>query len=137
MSTINQCKNTIHEEYKHKYYNNKLSFQNIHTLIKLHKTSISIRPIKNRTNTTAYPLATQLSALIRQHIRLPNSYNVNNRIQVISELQSLHINHNTRISSFDISNMFTNIPTQNTIQIMQDILQRQEAPHAVIYDITD
>jgi hypothetical protein len=42
------------------------------------------------------------------------------------DLKSITINKNTRICSFDITNMYTNIPKKDTITITKNILQNHD-----------
>jgi hypothetical protein len=90
--------------------NLNLSAPNIHGLIKIHKPQQPIRPIVNWKNVPAYKLAKFFSSILNQAISLPNTFNVNNSPQLITDLQQLEIQPNTRLASFDISNKYTNIP---------------------------
>jgi hypothetical protein len=67
ISNITQRKDTTSKEYKHTHHNLNPTTPMIQALIKAHKVPISIQPIINWKNAPAYPLATQLSALLKQH----------------------------------------------------------------------
>jgi hypothetical protein len=77
----------------------------------------------------------QLSELIKQCARLASSYNIYNTIQLLSELQHANIDQNTGICSFDISNMYTNIPTLATAFVIQDN-ERQGTPAEITQVLT-
>jgi hypothetical protein len=104
-STINQCTNIIPMIHKHKYYTSNPTPPRIHALIKLNKNPTSIRQKVNWKNTPSYQLATQLSILIKQYVRLPNTY-INNTTHLISDLQNINIDQDTRICSFDVTNSY-------------------------------
>jgi hypothetical protein len=47
-----------------------------------------------------------------------------NTTDLVSELKELKINQNCRICSFDITNMYTNIPTEFISNIITEILNK-------------
>ena len=81
-------------------------------LPKVHKTNIAIRPIINWRNAPAYRLAKLVSDIIKKEIPLPNTFNVKNTVQLIKDLQEISISECTHLASFDIKDMYTNIPTK-------------------------
>jgi hypothetical protein len=44
-------------------------------------------------------------------------------MHLITDLQAIEINENTRLCSFDIENMYTNIPKNNIISVINNILR--------------
>jgi hypothetical protein len=44
-------------------------------------------------------------------------------MHLLTDLQTIEINENTRLCSFDIENMYTDIPKNNLIIIINNILQ--------------
>jgi hypothetical protein len=69
-----------------------------------------IRPIINWKNPPAYELAKQFSKTLHNHLQLPYIYNIQNSIQLITDLKTIELSKDTRLCSFDITNMYTNIP---------------------------
>jgi hypothetical protein len=122
---IKQFPEHIPKNTQWKYYNMNPQTPNILALLKLHKTPLSVRPIVNWCNSPAYKLATYLTKILKQNIQLPYTYNIKNTPHVIKDLQDLQLNNNTRICSFDISNMSTNIPTKRVTTIINTILNNQ------------
>lgn len=51
-------------------------------------------------------------------MKLPNKYNLKNSIELAEHLKNVHVNKNTKLFSFDISNMYTNIPVNETVSII-------------------
>jgi hypothetical protein len=82
----------------------------LHELVKLHKTPISVRPIINRCNSPAYKLAIYLTQILKENTQLPSRYNITNTLHLITNLQNLNINEDTRMYSFNISKG-TNMPS--------------------------
>jgi hypothetical protein len=95
---------------------------NLHATIKLYKQNTPIRPVVNWKNLPAYNLAKFVTNTLKETLDLPFTYNIKNSSQLINNLNNI-INENTRICSFDIKDMYTNIPQQDTILIIHNILQ--------------
>jgi peptide methionine sulfoxide reductase MsrA len=133
--SVNSCKLLIRSKEKQKYYNNNPNSPTLHALTKLHKTPITIRPVINWKNAPAYKIASFLTKIIREYITLPNTFNIQNTMNLIAELNNININHNTRIRSFDITNMYTNIPLNTLVNIIQCTLSKEDVPQAIIYEI--
>jgi hypothetical protein len=84
---------------------------NLHATIKLHKPNTSIRPIINWKESPAYELAKHLSQILGNHLHLPHTwYNTHNSINLIIDLKTIEISKDTRIWSYGIENIHTNIP---------------------------
>jgi hypothetical protein len=80
-----------------------------------------MRPVVNWRNAPTYKLAKFLSDILKQHITLPNAYNVKNTPQLIMDLKLIEINPNSRLASFDVSSMYTNIPTRYLRSIIEKV----------------
>jgi hypothetical protein len=50
---------------------------------------------------------------------MPNSFIVKNSVQLMKDLQDIEINENSWIRSFDIRNIYTNIPPKDLIDIIK------------------
>jgi hypothetical protein len=103
-----------------------LNAPHIFGMIKLHKPQNPIRPIVNWKGSPSYKLAKFITSKLKEIIQLPNIYNIQNSINLIENLNKLDINEDTRLCSFNISNMYTNIPLTETINIIQSILNRDQ-----------
>jgi hypothetical protein len=94
----------------------------IYGTIKLHKHNKPIRPIINWRNSPGNKLDTLLNIVLGNTIQLPYIYNVSNSVKFINNLKELNIKSDAKICSFDITNMYTNIPQQelrNIIYVMR------------------
>ena len=91
-------------------------------LPKVHKNNLPLRPILTAFNTTSYKLAkylvTLLEPLTTNQYTLPNSYSFCQYLQSLSTSQPLHM------ASYDITSLFTNIPLNETIDIICNIIFR-------------
>ena len=57
------------------------------------------------------------------YVPLPYAFNVKNTTYLINELQGIPYNQNLKLASFDITNMYRNIPTHDLITIINEIFQ--------------
>jgi hypothetical protein len=137
MNTINKCNIHINKSNKHKFYKPKTEAPTLRATIKIHKNPIKIRPIVNWKNAPAYQLATQTSKFLTQYIQLPYTFNVTNTTQLIEELRTIPVNTNTRVCSFDITNMCTNIPTTQIKDIIITCLNNNNVYEDVKTEISN
>jgi hypothetical protein len=56
-------------------------------------------------------LGKHLNTLLNNTLTLPHTFNVQNSYSLTQSLQDIEIDENTKLCSFDIENMYTNIPT--------------------------
>jgi hypothetical protein len=99
-------------------YKHETNGPNLHATIKLHKQNTHIRPIINCRNAPAYELAKYLTKTIHKCLYLRNTYNIQNSIRLTTYLQSIKINEDVRICSFNVENMYTNIPKTEVVNII-------------------
>jgi hypothetical protein len=100
----------------------------IHGTIILHKDDKPIRPIVNWKNSPGYKLATLLVKQLKNTIQLPNAFNIPNSERLIHSLKEINIQNGTKICSFDIKNMYTNIPQKELINIISNTLTNNNTP---------
>jgi hypothetical protein len=113
---------TIKNEQKWKLKSMNPTPPAINGLIKLRKENNPIRPVVNMRTSPSYKLAGFVSKWLSTLIQLPFSFNVKNSPQLIQDLSELKFESQFRMCSFDISNMYTNIPTETLPVIMQGIM---------------
>jgi hypothetical protein len=83
----------------------------IHGTIKLHKQENPVSTIVNWKVSPGYKLVKHLNIILNNTLQLPNAFNVQNTNILAQSLNQIEINENTQLCSFDIENMYTNIPT--------------------------
>jgi len=87
--------------------------------LKLHKTDIPIRPVINNRTAPAYKLARYLTKTLDQYILLNNYSNVTNSTNLANDLTKLEIHENHRMISFDIKDLYVNLPIDETLNIIK------------------
>jgi hypothetical protein len=104
----------------------------IRGLIKIHKQNAPIRPIVNWQQAPAYKLAKLLSDRLTAELQLPFTFNVKSSPHLMLEIQDIKpYNPNLRLASFDITNMYTNIPTLQLPIIISNICKFQNTPSEI------
>lgn len=94
-------------------------------LIKLHKEGNPCRPVVSYTTAPAYHLAKNINEKFRQVTNFQPKNTVINSIDLAEKLSSLPFNsHSYKLVSFDVSNMFPNIPTRDCIPLIKNTLEK-------------
>ena len=120
-TSINKCQQIINKDTKWNYINLNPTPPNIWGHIKIHKNNNPIRPIVNWTNAPAYKLAKKSAKDLQKYIPLPYAFNVKNSIHLMKDLLDIPYDNNIKLASFDIMNMYTNIPTDELLNIIQNL----------------
>jgi len=105
---------------KWKYINLNPGTPVLRGLIKVHKEDTPIRPIVNFRNAPTYNLAKMLANILMKYIPLPSVYNVQNSVQLMKNLENIPCTPDLRLASLVISNMYTNIPTNKLLDIIEN-----------------
>ena len=92
----------------------------LYALPKIHKENTPVRPILSAIGTHNYQLAKFLVPILEPITT--NEFTIKNSHSFASELKELKFNHPIYIASFDITQLYTNIPLQETIDICLDSL---------------
>jgi len=87
--------------------------------LKLHK-GIPIKPVINNRTAPTYKLAKHMTKKLTQHIALNKQYNITNSTNLAKHLVKLEITDIHRLITFDINDLYVNIPIQETINIAQE-----------------
>jgi len=102
---------------------NKPRAPNLNALIKFHKPGNPICPVVNNINAPAHKLAKFLTKILKEYIALPYQYNTKKSITLAHELKQLKINTNHKLVTYDIKDLYVNIPTKETLEITQSLLE--------------
>ena len=89
-------------------------------LPKIHKDGCPIRPIISSVNTYNYKLAKYMVEILSYLVE-DNSYMLVDTFDFVNKISKLDVNVDKQMVSFDVESLFTNIPVNETIEI---ILQR-------------
>jgi len=122
-------------ENKGKFINLNSEPPNLRGLIKVHKTNTPIRPIANFGNAPSYKLAKMFTGILKSYIPLPNIYNVQNSVQLMRDLSDIPFVPGRKLASLDISDLYTNIPTEDIINIISNLCKAHNLDKALTKDI--
>ena len=94
----------------------------LNALIKIHKPDNPIRPVVNNTNAPTYKIAKLLVNKLHEHLQLKYHYNVKDSVSLASDLTKLIINEHHRMITFDIKDLYVNIPIPETFAITKQLV---------------
>jgi len=100
--------------------------------IKIHKTKNPIRPVVNNGNAPSYKIVKFLVNKLHEHLNLKYQYNVKNSISLANDLTKLKIDENHRMITFDIADLYVNIPITETLAITKHLLSEHNDEHTTI-----
>jgi hypothetical protein len=120
-ATIQLCKPILPQRSDKTLIHMNPTAPSIRGVPKIHKVDYPIRPIINWKNAPAYKLPKTLNTLLQFHIPLPNVFNVKNSIHLMEDLTDFPCTGTIKFASFDIENMYPNIPTDELISIVQNM----------------
>jgi len=107
----------------------------LQALPKVHKPNIPIRPLVNHTSAPAHKVAKKLQQIIQQHITFHNHTSIKNTTELVNKIKDTHVPHNSTLSSFDITNLYTIVPINETIQLLHNMLIENNTPSTHIQEI--
>ena len=112
-------RNLIHKDKRWKLVNPNPSPPTIRGLMKIHKIDTPIRPTVNWREAPAYKLVKNLMKDINNFIPLPYTFNIKNSIQLMNDLIEIPFKNDLKFASFDITNMYMDIPTHELANIIK------------------
>ena len=105
----------------------------IYGLVKVHKEGNPVRPVVSMIGTPEYQLAKFLDSIIKPYI--PQTYMLQSTNQFLDHLNEFKFDSNHKLVSFDVSSLFTNVPLDDTIQIIANtIYSEQQNPNRPIFE---
>ena len=96
----------------------------IYGLVKVHKNNYPLRPVIMMIDSPEYELAKFMNSLIKPLV--PNKYMLNSTDDFLMKLNNSNISSNDKLVSFDVVSLFTNIPLNETINIIADYVFSDE-----------
>ena len=88
-------------------------------LPKIHKPNVPIRPLVNFTTAPSYKISKILTRILKNSINLKNNHSIKNNIEFINKMKDIKLQPNYKIASFDIVDLYTNIPVRETLSILK------------------
>jgi len=122
---LQQC-NLIIDKKKIKFLTQKNpQTPTLNAQIKLHKPGNPIRPVTNNTKAPSYKIAKHLTDVLSWNLHTSNQYNVKNSIAMAENLTKIEINENHKLITYDIKNLYINIPIHETLKITELMLNKE------------
>ena len=100
----------------------------IYFLKKLHKNPISVRPIVSNVNSPTSNLSNFMDILLKPIVKTFPQILLNTT-QLLLEIETLNIPNDSFLASLDVSALYTNIPTEESIDIIIKYLEDYKQPH--------
>jgi len=94
----------------------------LNALLKSHIPNIPIRSVINNRDAPAYKTAKKLNTILNNHLQLDNEHVTINSNTLTNELINLKINNKQRFLTFDVKDLYFNIPIRETIDITRNQL---------------
>jgi len=123
--TINECQQLICKGARWRYTNFNPTAPALRGLLKIHKEDNPIRNNVNWKNAPAYKLAKILTKKLVSNIPLPYTFNISNTVQLLNDLIDIPYDSSIKFASFDLTNMYSNIPTKELLRIINTICEEQ------------
>jgi hypothetical protein len=103
--------------------------------IKMHKPDRPIRPVINNIPAPSYKLAKFLNRKLTHMLALPHTFTVTNSLELARELTQLQIAATHKTVTFDISDLYVNLPTTELTTTTKFWLQRILTPPTIIQQL--
>ena len=78
-------------------------------------------------NAPNYKIAKHLEATLNKHLRLNNYHNVKNSTNLATDLTKIKLNENHKLITYDIKDLYVNIPIEETLTITKSLLLKSNA----------
>ena len=107
----------------------------LYCLPKIHKQEIPYRPIVASINSPAHKLSTFLSKQLPIILNFQPKYSVKNSIDFCKEIKDTPITNSSILFSFDVVNLFNNIPTSDCLDILRNSLSITNTSDSIAVNI--
>jgi hypothetical protein len=104
--------------------------------IKIHKSDYPIRPVVNNINFPTYKISKLLVNKPNGYLNRGRHYNVKDSITLDRDLTKLKIDEKHRMITFDIKDLYVNIPIKETLRITTTLLSQYNNEHTTKQIIT-
>ena len=97
----------------------------LYGLPKIHKDNVPIRPVVSYMGCPAYKLAKILNRELRQRLHFKPKYSLQNTLDLVNKIKDVALPTHSLLLSLDVDSMFTNIPSEETLGILSDLMERR------------
>jgi len=89
----------------------------VNAQIEINNPNNPIKPVVNKRNSPSNKIAKFLVNKLHEHLNLKYQHNVKDSISLANELTKLKRDENHRMITFDITDLYVNIPITETLEI--------------------
>lgn len=86
---------------------------------KIHKVNSPIRPIVNYRGSPAYKLSMELNDVLNKHYVFQQQFSITNTYELVNRVKDIKIPVGYKWMSLDITNLYTNVPVNETLLIVK------------------
>ena len=90
--------------------------------IKTHKDNFPARPIISSIGSASYNLSKYLVDILNPLVGTISNAHIKNNVDLINKLNSVQINSDSRLVSFDVVSLFTKVPIDDLLEFLSDHL---------------
>ena len=113
----------IPSELYHRLYPSGGQPPRIYGLPKIHKPAVPLRPIVSSIGSVSYRVAKYLAGVISPLIG-KNKHFVKDSADFVSKIKGLEVPPGHKLMSYDVTALFTSIPTQDAVNVIEEYLVR-------------
>uniref|UniRef100_A0A5S6QAX1 Reverse transcriptase domain-containing protein n=1 Tax=Trichuris muris TaxID=70415 RepID=A0A5S6QAX1_TRIMR len=106
---------------KHLYFTDNIKCPEMYGLPKIHKMGVPMRPVVASINSVTSKLCYYVKEIIRPLTGLRMSH-VKNSEHFCDDIKTLRLQGNEVLVSYDVKNLFTNIPIPTTLSVLEELL---------------
>jgi hypothetical protein len=136
IKTLLQCDRIIPKKQIRYFIQKKPQSPTLNAQIKIHKPGNPIRPVINNMKAPSYKIAKHLVNKLNAYLNLEYQYNVQNSTTLAKDLINLTIHEDHRITTYDIKDLYVNIPTDDTPTITKALLKKHNDPQTTTQLLT-
>lgn len=129
---IKLCPKIISEDVRFRSFVNNPTAPTMKGVPKIHKPNVPIRPLVNFRSAPTYNVSKILSNMLSADLNLDYRYAVRNSIDFVKKASGVELRNNTKLASFDICNLYTNVPIGEVISIIKDKLLHRKLENAYV-----
>jgi len=120
--TLQQCNLIVDKRKKKFLVQKKPSRPTLKTQLKLHKPGIPKLPVISNMKAPIYKISKHLVRMLSKDLTFNNHYNVVNATNLANELTKLNTNENHKLITYDIKDLYVNIPIEETLTFTKSML---------------
>jgi hypothetical protein len=107
----------------------------LYSLIKLHIENYPIRPVVSFVSAPSTKVSNKLINIIKENCKFTAKHSIKNSYDLINKIRHIKIPPNAKLISFDVQNLFPSVPPNDTIKLVQDLLDKNNTNPVVKQDI--